>query len=183
SGEQRILGERHARRGRMTKPLLWHEGRTEPASLRHRKPPRCLAIDDDRAVTRSEPLARECGEQLVLAVARNSRHAKDLAAADLDRNFIKPDPMRVFRHHGEVAHHEARLADALAGRALYLADLATDHHAGERACRLAARITGRDLLAGAQDRRGVTQALHLIELVADVEDRAAFRFEALQHNK
>ena len=45
------------------------------------------------------------------------------------------------------------------------------------------RVAGRDLLAAAQDRRGVAEPFHLVELVADVEDRAAFGLEPVQHDE
>ena len=66
---------------------------------------------------------------------------------------------------------------------LHLADLGADHHARQRRRGLLPRIAGRNLLAAAQDRRRVAQPLHLFELVADVEDGAAFALEPLEHDE
>ena len=40
-----------------------------------------------------------------------------------------------------------------------------------------------DLLAAAQDGRGVAEALHLFQLVADVEDGAALGLQPVQHDE
>ena len=40
-----------------------------------------------------------------------------------------------------------------------------------------------DLLAAAQNGGGVAQPLHLLQLVADVEDRAAFRLQPVEHDE
>ena len=66
------------------------------------------------------------------------------------------------------------MAELLRAVGAHRADLAADHHAGERLRGLGARIAGRDHLAAAQDGGGVAQRAHLLELVGDVEDRAAF---------
>ena len=78
---------------------------------------------------------------------------------------------------------EPRHRRRAAGRRLHLADVGADHHARERRRGFLARIAGRDLLAAAQDRRGVAKPLHLVELVADVENRAAFALEPFEHDE
>ena len=45
------------------------------------------------------------------------------------------------------------------------------------------RVAGRDLLAAAQDGRGVAQPFYFLQLVADVEDGAAFGLQPIQHHK
>ena len=44
-------------------------------------------------------------------------------------------------------------------------------------------IAGRDLLAAAQDGGGVAEPLHLFQLVADVEDRAALGLQPIEHDE
>ncbi len=69
------------------------------------------------------------------------------------------------------------------GRGLHFLDLAADHHPRERSRGLRLGIAGRDLLAAAQDGGGVAKPLHFFQLVADVEDRAALGFQAIEHDE
>ena len=122
----------------------------------------------------AEQLAGEHGEQFVLPVAGHAREAEDFAGREVERHAVKLHAMRIVRREVEIAHDEARLADLPGAVGAHRADLAADHHAGERLRGFGARIAGRDHLAAAQDGGGVAQRAHFLELVADVEDRAAF---------
>ena len=59
-------------------------------------------------------------------------------------------------------------------------EVRADHHLGHRARGLALRVAMGDHLAAAQDGRGVAERDDLVQLVGDVEDRAAARRELAQ---
>ena len=80
-------------------------------------------------------------------------------------------------------HHEPLLAEVAARLALDVLEAAADHLLGHRARGLGPGVAGVDQPAAAQDGRGVAERLYLVELVRDVEDRAAFRSHAAQHDE
>ena len=119
-------------------------------------------------------LAGQHGEQLVLSVPCYARDAQDFAGRELERDAVELHAVRVLRRVVEIAHHKPRIAELLGAIGADRADLAADHHAGERLRGLGTRIAGRDHLAAAQDGGGVAERADFLELVRDVEDRAAF---------
>ncbi|MHC2386745.1 hypothetical protein ACVIHB_001561 [Bradyrhizobium liaoningense] len=141
------------------------------------------AFDHHRARVLREALAGERGEQFVLPVARDAGDAEDLAALQLERDVLKPHTMRVCGGQRKIIDHEPRHCGLAAGCGLHFLDLSADHHPCERGRGLEPRVAGLDLPAAAQDSRGVTEALHLLQLVADIEDGAAFGLEPLQHDE
>ena len=83
----------------------------------------------------------------------------------------------------EVVDDEPRDGGLAACGRLDLLDLGADHHPRKRGGRLELRIAGRYLPAPAQDGGGVAQALHFLQLVADIEDGSALRFEAVEYDE
>ncbi len=143
-----------------------------------------LAVDHDIAVRRRQPFAGQRREQFVLAVAGDAGDAENFAAFDLDRD-VRADACRADRRAQATGRCTTSRGTVVARAAcrFHLADIGADHHARQRRRGFGARIAGRDLLAGAQDGRGVAQPFHLIELVADVEHRAALALEPFQHDE
>ena len=183
AGQQRVFGQFHARRGAVAQPLFRHECRAKLAALGDRQMSGRVALDDDGAGVLRQSLPRKCCEQLVLAVAGDAGDAQDFTTLQLQRDVLEPDAMRIVRLEVEIVDHEARHRDLPPGGGLHLLDVGADHHARQRRRGLKLRIAGRDLLAAAQDGGGVAQPLHLFQLVADVEDGAAFRLQPLQHDE
>ena len=95
AGEQRIFRQLHARRGAVAEPLFRNEGGAELAPLGDRHEPGRLAVDDDIAFGRREPLAGQRREQFVLAVAGDAGDAEDFAALDLERNVVQVHAVRI----------------------------------------------------------------------------------------
>ena len=91
--------------------------------------------------------------------------------------------MRIVRLERELLDEQTRHGDAVFGGRFHLVDFGADHHARQRRRRFLPRIAGRDLLAETQDRRRIAEPLHLFELMADVEDGAAFALEPLEHDE
>ena len=95
----------------------------------------------------------------------------------------QPNAVRIVRLQAEIVDDEAWYRGLSSGRGFDLLDVGADHHAGERGGGLDLRVAGRDFLASAQDRCGVAQPFHFLQLVADIEDGAAFRLQPIQHDK
>jgi hypothetical protein len=72
----------------MAEPLLRHEGGAAPAAAVDVLPPDRDAIQRDGLRVRREPLARQRGEELVLAVPRDAGDAEDLAAMQGERDLV-----------------------------------------------------------------------------------------------
>ena len=73
-----------------------------------REMPGGVAVDDDRAGVLRQPLARQRGEQLVLAVAGDAGDAQDFTTLQLERDVLEPDAMRIVRLEAEIVDDEAR---------------------------------------------------------------------------
>ncbi len=141
------------------------------------------ALDHDGAGVLRQPLTRQRREQLVLPIAGDAGDAQDFTAFEFERNMLKPDAMRLVGLQAEVVDHQARDRRGPPGGGLDLLDVAADHHASQGGRRFLLGVAGCDLLAAAQDGRGVADPLHLFELVADVEDGAALGFQSIQHHE
>ena len=88
-----------------------------------------------------QPLARQRGEQFVLAVAGDAGDAEDFAALDLERDVLEPHAVRIVRLEAEIVDDQPRHRGLRGWRRPSLADLAADHHARQR---------GRGLRRGSQ---------------------------------
>ena len=89
TGQQRVLGKLHARRGAVAEPLLGNEGRAKLAPLGDRKVPGGLPVDHDRAGILRQPFSRQRGEKLVLAVAGDAGDAQDFATLELEGDVLQ----------------------------------------------------------------------------------------------
>ena len=167
----------------VAKPLLGNESRPKPAALRDRKVPRGMPVDDDCAGVLCQPFSRQGGKKLVLTVAGDTGDAQDFATLELEGDTPKPYTVRIVRFEVEVVDDKPRHCGLPVGWRLYFLDLAADHHPRERRRGFRFGVAGRDLLAGAQDGGGVAEPLHLFQLVANVEDRAALGLEAIEHDE
>ena len=129
------------------------------------------------------PFARKRREQFVLPVAGNAGDAEDFAAAQFERDILQPHAVGIVGlKQRSLTTRRGTVIFRAGGRFDFL-DLGADHHPRQRSRGLLLRIAGRDLLAAAQDRGGVAKPLHLVELVADVEDRAALGLQPVQHDE
>ena len=82
------------------------------------------------------------------------------------------------RRHGEVLHHQHRLAGLALPARIHFAEAAAEHHLHQvRAVDLGGAPRA-DQLAVAQHRDAVADLEHLAEPVGDVDDRLALRLAA-----
>ena len=175
---------RSARRCRPARSPAPRRGRCAPpapprARSRRRSPmpsaPDRLAVEPDRR-RRPRRLAGEREHQLVLPVAgdarrsRGSRRRGPRSGRPSAPRRSRPRPSRLrpsTANFSAPGARPSRLRDVL--------EAAADHHLGHRARGLLRRHAVAHHLAAAQDRRRVAERLDLVQLVADVEDRAAAR--------
>src|SRR5690606_37103000 len=118
-------------------------------------------------------LACQCGQQLLLAIARDTRHAKDFALAQIEADVFQWRGEGMSTRQGEPANREQYLA----GRLFTMPDggrLAADHHAREAGIGFLPRVAHTCHAAGAHHRAAAAELANFIELVADIEDAAAF---------
>ena len=180
-GQQRVLGERHLGHGAAAEPLLGHEGEAERAALRRRRagPPalpheraprrrrRAVRSPDSAASSSFWPLP-ETPAMPTISPARTVRRIVARATCRTDR------PARS----DERVARRARRRPACAsrwrgcGRSPPIIMRASD---ADVSCRGSHVPVTRPR---AQHRRAVAQRADLVELVADVEDAAAFRRRA-----
>ena len=166
----------------MTEPLLRHEGRAEPAALGDRQLPGGLRRRSTiAAVVGGEPLARQRGEQLVLPVAGDARRCRgSRRRAPRAKRRSSRIAMRVVRHRARGRAPTRRgCRRARSPAALFTSPISPPTIM--RASEPRSRARGSQVATFLPPRRMVAvshSALHLLELVADVEDRAAFRLQA-----
>ena len=171
--QQRVLRERQRRHGAAAQALLGHEVQAGVAPLARRLARDVLAEQRDRAPGRTRVLARERRHQLLLAVARDAGDADDLAGAHVEADVgaasCRTDrPWRMLR-----PLTPSTVSPRLRLDVLQLRRLGADHQPRQAGVGLGARIDLAGDLAAAQHRAVVAQRADLVELVADVEDRAA----------
>ena len=174
AGEQRVFRQFHARRGAVAEPLLRHESGAQPAALGDRQLAGGVAVDDDvardAATARSPDSAANNSSWPLPATPAMPRISPPLTSSETSWRCTPC---------GSSGSSERSLIDSRGtvrgapARRFHLADFGADHHPRQRRRGFLARIAGRYLLAAAQDGRGVAQPLHLVQLVADVEDGAA----------
>jgi hypothetical protein len=130
-------------------------------------------IDDDRVRRIDEALARQRGNRSS-GHCRKPGDADDLAAADSKIDAAEIGAERVFGGERQIAHFEQSVAARGRGAVLRMRQVVADHQARKIGAALPARIAIAGDSSGAQDSRAVAQGADLVELVTDVEDRAAF---------
>src|SRR5829696_4308837 len=179
-GEDRVLAQAVRRHRGMAEPLLGHEGGAEAPAGVDAVPPAGAAADRDACRRRGEPLAGDRREQLALAVAGDASDAEDFALPYRQADLLQGPIVRISGRQRQAAHRERLLAGSRRPTGLHLADLGADHQGRDGAGARLARVERRDDPAVAQHGRGPAQAAHLLELVRDVEDRAAFAGKPLE---
>ncbi len=61
----------------------------------------------------------------------NAGDAEYFAAANIERNVVETDAMRIIGLYRQVLDHQARVLHGMRRSGLHLADIAADHHARE----------------------------------------------------
>ena len=157
----------------MAVALLRSGAQAEIAPLGDAEPPDRLPGQHDRPGLRRQRFAAHRAQELVLPVAGDARDAENLAGAHRERDVLQRDAELAGLRQAQAIRRELRRSeDAACGLGDFL-QIRADHHLGHRARGFAPRVAGRDDLAAAQDRRGVAERHDLMQLVGDVEDRAA----------
>ena len=173
-------GSSRARRHGRCAPRARSTGRARAGAAAPSRPTglpsmRIAVSGSDRA------LARERQQQLVLAVAGDAGDAQDLAGPDLEARSLEVDAVRLLATAGRGrCDGQPRLAAAAARRAA--SACAARRRSSAAPCCSRSRPWGRSAhhLAAAQDRGAVAERFDLVQLVADVEDRAALGRELAQ---
>ena len=171
-----VLGDRELEHEAAPLPVL---GDVAEAGVEH---PRTLVPLTSRPATLTAPLcapqARDRVDQLGLAVAVDARDADDLAGAHVERDALHLLDPAVVDH--------VQVLDRSSGSPGFAGGLSTRSSTSRPTIASRERVLGRagaghaaDLLAAAQHRRPVADLEHLVQLVADEDDRLAVRLEAL----
>ena len=181
-GEQGVLAQAMGRRGRVAEALLRHEGGAEPpagidAEMPQAWPAMRIASGRGRGARPRAPRRARSGRCRQRPRCRRSRpHA---TASSMSLSAL---PCRVAgRGRGRDPQHLGRATGAPC--ATSPTSTRADHQGGDLAALSLARIERRDHLAAPQDRRAAAEAADLLELVRDVEDRAALGREPLERHE
>ncbi len=161
--------------------LLGDRAEAQAAALGDAEPPDPFARQDHGPGLRGEHFSAQSGEELVLPVARHARDAEHLARPHAERDVPQRDPEFGGLRQAEVLDFQLRQAEHALRRLGNLLEIRADHHFRHRARRLVLGIGGSDHLAAAQDRGRIAKRDDLVQLVGNVEDRAAACGEAAQH--
>src|SRR5439155_26195719 len=129
------------------------------------------------------PFARDRVEKLRLAVAGNASDGDHFAPLHIKRNALERHGELALGRQTQIFEAEPGRTSLLAARRVHHMDVAADHQFGEARGRLPRRIDIGDDLAVAEDRRVVAEVLHLLQAVADIDDRAAFFGETPKYNE
>jgi hypothetical protein len=137
-----------------------------------------MAEEADGVGSGAGVLARERGEQLLLAVAGDAGDAQDLAFAHLERRRRQVDAEAIGR--ASVSPRTSMAGRRRGGRVAQLRRLGADHQARQARVGLRRRVDLARDAAAPQHGAVVAQRADLVELVADVEDAAALGRELAQ---
>ncbi len=181
--EESIFGERHLGDGAMAVALLGHEGGAVEAARCRAEMPDRHAVEQDRIGPGARRLAAQHRHQLGLTIAGDAADAEDLAAGQGEADILEIRAEPLFGAHAQILCYESR--DARSGRlvALRRHERTADHELGEPLGGFAARVALGDDAAETHDRRPLAERRDLLELVTDVEDRAALGREAAQSDE
>ena len=142
--------------------------------------PTSAAGEDDRLGVRGERFPAHGAQELVLPVAGDAGDAEDLAGPHLERDVLQRDAEFARLREAQAPRRQFRRTIFAFGGLGDLLQIGADHHLGHRTRGLALRVAVGDDLAAAQDGRGIAERDDLMQLVRDIEDRAAARGETLQ---
>ena len=180
SAEHGIVDQAEFRNGRVTISLFRHGAESERTAARGAEMAGGRAVEPDRMRPVDRPFAAQRQKQLVLPVARHTRDAQDLAAANREGDVLEGCAVRAVGRYIEPLHDEAGGARCGAGPTRHRLDLCAEHQRRHAGGGFGLGVAGADNPAAAQDGGPITQGFDLGELVADVEDRAAFGGELAQ---
>ena len=142
-----------------------------------------LSRDDDGIRPIRQALAGERSEKLGLAVAGNARDADDLAGPGREVDITQRLAVQPGGRHGKSRDPEHLAFRVVRRIGADLADLAADHEGCDLAGAAGAGIDGGDHAPGPQDRGAAAETAHLLQLVGDVEDRAALGREPVERRE
>ena len=129
----------------------------------------------------SRRLARQRVQELALSIARHASNTDDLAGEHIELQVFERGTELIVGDAAQPGDRKARIGMRRRLAVLAHWQVATDHHPRHRFRCLPRWDARPGDLPRAQHRRRVTQLLDLVELVADVEDAAAFRCKLAQH--
>jgi hypothetical protein len=180
--QQCVGGERERRYGAAAEALLGNEVQAERAPDAGRLPTDRPAEQADRIGRGARVFARERCHQLLLAVARDAGDADDLARLDVEADGRKADAELRLLGQAQVANVEDDAAEMRLVM-LQLRRLGADHQARQAGVGLLSRIDLAGDPARAHHGAVVAEGADLVELVADIEDRAALAGELAQRDE
>ena len=183
AGEQHVVRKHEGRHRAVPEPLLGHERGTEPPARGDAAGAAGLSGDGDRVRHRREPLARQRIEELGLSVARHPRDRHHFARPHFERHVAQRHPERTVGRQRQRRGGEHRRAVASVRLGAHRVHVRAHHQSRQRGRGLGLRVDVRDHLAVAQDGGVVTELLHLLEPVRDVEHRAAVAGEPAQRHE
>src|SRR5690606_36515160 len=137
-------------------PLFRNEAQPACAPPRGRRVADGLAIVHDGITGHTAVLARQRGEQLLLAVARHASHPEDLALVKIDTDVIQGGRKRMRTRQAEPTHRKYR-APRRTLVVPYRRRLAADHHARKTGVGFLPRVADAGDLASTHHRALVTQ--------------------------
>ena len=176
-----VVGERELADRRVAVALLRHRAQAEVAPLGDAEPADLLAGQDDRLGPRGasvSPLIALKSSFCPLPATPATPKISPARTSSATSCSATPNSLGFGRLRPCAASFGG--AEAARGGLGDFLEVRADHHLGHRARSLALRVAVGDDLAAAQDGRGVAERDDLVQLVRDVEDRAAARGELPQ---
>ena len=164
----------------MTVAFLRHGAEAVVAPLGDAEPADVPPGESDRPGVRGERFAAHRAQEFVLPISGDAGDAEDLALPHLERDVLQRDAEFAGLRQAQALRRQLRRAVGAFGGLGDFLQVRADHHLGHRTRGLALGIAVGDDLAAAQDGRRIAERHDLVQLVRDVEDRAAVGGEALQ---
>ena len=180
AGQKGVLAQRHVAHRAVAVAFLRHEAAAERAPLARPEPAGRNAVDRDRIRPRRQHLAGQGRHQLACPLPAMPPMPRISPPLTAKLTLLEVGAELLLRLEAEIVHREARPAGGLRLRRVMAGglQLGADHQLGQMLRGFLARIAMRDHLAQAHDGRALAQGADLFQLVADIEDGAAFRAPA-----
>src|SRR5918995_7153775 len=157
----------------MAEPLLRYESSPKPAPLGNTETAGRRRVDNDGILADIRTLSGQCRKEFRLAIAGHTGNRDDLSCPHLQRDILQGDGEGAVGRLVEMV--DAQLDVTGGGAPCRTNDLhiRANHLTGEARCGFLLRIGFVDDLAVAQDRWLVTERLHLLKPMGDIENGAA----------
>eukprot|EP01022_Parablepharisma_sp_SALTPOND_P021557 TRINITY_DN427_c2_g1_i1.p1 TRINITY_DN427_c2_g1~~TRINITY_DN427_c2_g1_i1.p1 ORF type:complete len:1458 (+),score=547.10 TRINITY_DN427_c2_g1_i1:21634-26007(+) len=180
--QQHIGRQRQGRYGTASQAFFRHQAQAGRAARIGREIAHRLAGQHDHVGGGTLVLAGERRQQFLLAVAGDAGDTDDLAGTHFALDVLQFGGEQVGLGQRQTIDVQLALVALRIGIALALQahQFVADHHAREAGAAFIARIAIAGHAAAAHDGGAVAQRADLVELVADVEDAAAFVGQATQ---